>query len=442
MRFSASMRQGGRRAVAGLLIALLLGGGALVAARPGDVARWAGIGQLNLVEAVVAPARPPRALPETAESFVDGIGVVVHLVYADSGYANWPQVLQALRYLGVTRLREVAPLPGNARIEHVHAAADAGYRFSFLVLGQVPLDDSVAALAAFSRRHPGAVAAIEGPNEVNNFPFPYRNLTGDAAAQAFQADLYARVRADPDLRGVPVYNLTSWPDLTGRADFANIHSYAHAGAQARATLLGDMARQQQRMPGKPVVLTEAGYHTTIGAGLWEGVDPATAAPLTLNLLFDAWAAGVSQTYLYQLLDGYPDPGGKEMERHFGLFDVDYRPKPAATAVRNLLRALRDTGARRPQLREADVRDAPGDLAVLQLARGDGARIVILYRRAALWDPAGDRPLPVAPVSVRIAAPRGAGAVTIDDPVAGSRRKATAAPLTLAIGADPQVLAFR
>ncbi|MET0251904.1 MAG: hypothetical protein ABW203_06970 [Novosphingobium sp.] len=421
----------------------LLGAFAVVSAVPGGPMRLAQIGQLKVAEAAGAP-RPPRALPETAEAFADSVGVVVHLTYSDSGYRDWPQVDRALQYLGVRNLREHAPLPANTLIEHVHAAARAGYRFTFLVFGQAPLADSVAALADFHRRYPNAIAAIEGPNEINNFPFPYRGQNGDAAGQRFQSDLYAAIKADPELRGIPLYNLTSWPDLAGKADVANFHSYAHEGAQARAGLLGDMARQQAVMPGKPVVLTEAGYHNTIAAGTWEGVDQATSAPLILNLLFDAWSAGISSVHLYQLLDAYPDPAGKDMERHFGLFDIDYRPKVAATALRNLLLALRERAAAGARLGTAAVSAGPDDLATLQLSRGDGARIVIAYRRAPLWDTAADKPLTVAPATVTLTPPEGARTVTIHDPVLGTRseRAIDGDVLTLPLAADPLVLAFR
>ncbi len=427
--------------------AAILGGAVLIGAvavwQP-LVGRFAHIARLEVAEALAAPRRPPRAKPESAEAFADSVGVVVHLVYADSAYANWPHVKASLDWLGVKHLREIAPLPGNARIEHVHAAAEEGFRFTFLVLGQVPLADSVAALSAFERAHPGAVAAIEGPNEVNNFGFAYKGRRGDDAAQIFQSDLFDAVRGSPALTHVPVYNLTSWPDLAGKADFANFHSYAHAGAQARATLLGDMARQQVVMPGKPMVLTEAGYHNTIDAGLWEGVDETTAAPLMLNLLFDAWAAGVSETMLYQLLDGYPDPGGKDMERHFGLFDNAYRPKPAAHALRNLLIAMRDSGTAGVQLGEARLLRGPEDIALLQLSRADGARIAVLYRRAPLWDPDRDSPIAVADAQVSLSAPPGAGEAAIHAPVTGSRTRAGLAngTVTLPLGAAPLIVVFR
>lgn len=421
-------------------LAVLTAGGAAVAMSDGVGAKV----RLSIVKAIGSPSQLPRGQQETAESFADSIGVVVHLVYADSSYANWPKVDEALRFIGVRRLREIAPLPTNARVENVRAAAAAGYTFTFLALGSVPLDQTMKALSVFERKYPGSVAAVEGPNEVNNFGFSYKGMSGDKAAQAFQSDLYQQVKHSSQLKNVPVYNLTSWPDLAGQADYGNFHSYAHAGAQAQPTLLGDLARQQAVMPGRPMVLTEAGYHNTIAAGLWEGVDEATAGPMVLNLLFDSWAAGVSQTILYQLLDGYPDPSGKDMERHFGLFDVNYRPKPAAVGLRNLLRTLRKTGAKGEQLGPGAVLDGVEDLATLQLSRADGARIVIVYRRARIWDPYGHGPVKLDPVQVTLRAPSGSGTAQLHDPLTGKMRPldVVADRIRFQQGANPSVLVFQ
>ncbi len=106
-----------------------------------------------------------------------------------------------------------------------------------------------------------------------------------------------------------------------------------------------MAGQRAVMPGGGIVLTEAGYYSLPGGGSWGGVDLTTQAkPRLLNLLFDAAKLGVSRTYLYQLLDAYPDPSNTDMEKHFGLFDINNKPKPVAAAIHNLTTILADSGS--------------------------------------------------------------------------------------------------
>ena len=58
---------------------------------------------------------------------------------------------------------------------------------------------------------------------------------------------------------------------------------------------------------------------------------------------DAAKLGVPQTYLYELLDPWADATGDNMQRHFGLFDINNKPKIAATALHNLTTILADDG---------------------------------------------------------------------------------------------------
>ena len=68
---------------------------------------------------------------------------------------------------------------------------------------------------------------------------------------------------------------------------------------------------------------------------YSGVDQTVQAKYTLDTLMDAYKDGVSATYLYELLDDYPDPGNTNAQYHFGLFNSDGTPKLAASAIHNL-----------------------------------------------------------------------------------------------------------
>ena len=62
-------------------------------------------------------------------------------------------------------------------------------------------------------------------------------------------------------------------------------------------------------------------------------------------MLDAVAQGVPATYLYELLDEWPDPNNTDREQHFGLFNNDGTPKQAAAALHNLTTILADPGNR-------------------------------------------------------------------------------------------------
>jgi hypothetical protein len=129
--------------------------------------------------------------------------------------------------------------------------------------------------------------------------------------------------ADPFFRGVPTAGVVSFPQIATPADLANVHTYPKRGARPRGQLRADIRAQLRREPGRPVVVTEAGYDS-------HETSEAAQAQLTVELIETARAMGVVRLYLYELLDDRPD-------NHWGLFRLDGSPKPAAEAVRKLLK---------------------------------------------------------------------------------------------------------
>ena len=68
----------------------------------------------------------------------------------------------------------------------------------------------------------------------------------------------------------------------------------------------------------------------------------TAAVYLPRLVVTSFGAGVRRTFLYELVDGKPDPGLEDPQQHFGLLRNDLSPKPAFTALQTLIRALRSS----------------------------------------------------------------------------------------------------
>ncbi len=263
------------------------------------------------------------------------VGVNVHLTYERTPYRQTAAVVDALRYLGVTRVRDYAPERGRTDVRYDTLAA-AGIRFDLFVPDQPSRVDAVDAL---ERHHKGAVAAIEGPNEINNFPVQYDGRSGLSAARALQSSLFRKVRARPALADKPVYMFTGYP-VDASADVANIHAYTHRGDNPVETLLVALMQTTQGHPRAPFVVTETGYFTAGADVGWGGVTPADQARLELEGILDAVRLGARAVYLYELLDGDRDQGKVDQEHHFGLFDADYHPKPAAVALHNLMADLK------------------------------------------------------------------------------------------------------
>jgi hypothetical protein len=63
-----------------------------------------------------------------------------------------------------------------------------------------------------------------------------------------------------------------------------------------------VAQGQVIAPGMPTITTESGWESVPNPAAYPYVDYATQAKLTLDMIFDQFNAGVSSTYLYQLMD--------------------------------------------------------------------------------------------------------------------------------------------
>jgi hypothetical protein len=382
---------------------------------------------LALLIAAGAPASSEAAGVMRAKDFADHIGVNVHVAYTDSDYRDPGAVLGALRYLGVSHVRDGtlrSGMQGQARTAFQQLFA-AGIGFDFFVQGDIT--DALGNLRAVAEAFPTAIDAIEGPNEINNFPVSYDGKTGHVGAQAYQAALYAAVKADPVLGKLPVYNFTDWPETAGRADYVNVHPYAKNGDQPRGWIAGGIAAYAPLMPGFAPVMTEGGYYTLPGYG-WGGVDEATQAKLMVNFFLDGVDLGAARIFSYQLLDAYADKTGSDQEKHFGLFDVQYKPKPAATALRTLLMLIHDNGVTAqtftPEPLGYKLDGLPATAHSLVLQKSDGWRFILLWNEPDIWDEKQNQPIAVSPKAVILRLTARHAVVTVNDVTAGAQSIAT------------------
>jgi len=338
----------------------------------------------------------------TAQEFADSIGVDVHFMYTDGGYANLDKAVAALKYLGVIQVRDALPnLNWESRARY-GLATSRGIKFDFFVYGSVDPAKSVERLDQFEVAFPEHISAIEGPNEVNNWPVKYSGLTGTQAAAALQNALFESTKADSLLKDIPVFNYTGFPDAGGKADFTNIHPYPKHGTQPRDELVRDLETYSKLTPGKPVVITETGYPTLNVASDWGGVDERTQALLTLNLLLDSASLGIRRTYLYQLLDAYPDHSGVDVDKHLGLFDLAYNPKRAAQAIHNFLAVLDAAHSNVTSPPSYSIVGLPSSARTLGIRRTDGAVVIAIWNEPKIWDFDRSQPIdpPKTPITVK------------------------------------------
>jgi hypothetical protein len=318
------------------------------------------------------------AVPVT--DFLNSIGVCTHI---GQGVDNASQSAAAMAYAGIRNLRD------DGRSGHIQdwitVYNQSGVRTALLT------DHNIASTIAMAKqlRAAGALLAVEGPNEPNTWRVTYEGLTSSDTTSLpiakFQRDLYAAVKAETSLNGIPVFHSseaggsepdncglqfltipagagTQMPDGTVFADYANTHNYV-CGTQGSGIVdnqawnaadpvlngpwdglyveyghtwwgSGFNGYTNQQLLTLPRVTTETGW-TTSGSG--KNLSEDQQGRLFLNLYCAQFKRNWKYTFIYMLRD---DPN----QGYWGLFHTDYTPKLSGTYLHNLTAILADTGA--------------------------------------------------------------------------------------------------
>lgn len=213
----------------------------------------------------------------------------------------------------------------------------------------------------------------------------------------------------------------AYGDLSPHSDMSSAHIYPPGGDPPASAIAAGIAGAARSAPNQPTVITEGGYSTLPQAQVNGSVAEQVQAKYTLAFLLDAWKAGVSQTYLYELLDERPDPRGLDREQHFGLFRYDGSAKPAATALHNLTTLLADPGAAAdfaPRPLGYSLSGVPATTQQLLLGKSDGSFSLILWNETDLWNNATQAPVTGPSASGTLALP-GSASIQLYDPLVGT-----------------------
>jgi hypothetical protein len=378
---------------------------------------------------------PPSVTPKSSFELRDSIGVVTHIVYYDTAYGNWDKIVWRLAELGIGHVRDgVYANPGwrdwNERYYRaVEQAALLGIKFDYGVSGDDfgTIDQRLGVIAG---RLSGTAASIEGENEYDLFV----GGTDWATRLVYlQAALYTAVKGHPsaEVRALPVigpsfstweaqeqfaaYNTSQW------MDYGNIHPYTAAQTPNPFYLALNLQKAAGVSSSKPVFATEAGFHTALSMPAGANQPPVSEqvqAVYALRTFLEHYAMGIRRTFLYELIDEWPDPGNTHAESHFGLLRNDFSPKPAFVALKNLLAILSKQAPATLRPIRVGVTGPANDVRQLTLGRADGTHLVLLWRLASVWDRDQRRPLSVNPVRLTVSLPD-ASRVTLINPMAST-----------------------
>ncbi len=397
-----------------------------------------------------------KAVP--AYDFLHSIGACVHIQHGQDA----SRIAPLLRYVGIRNVRD---------------AADRNYDMSGLLLlnkeagvkvvigpGSGARHDDLEATIKMARElhDAGALLAIEGPNEPNNFGgLTYEGVAGGRELSwipvaKFQRDLYSRVKNDAELKHYAVYGVsetgaqtdncglqfleipdgagTLMPDGTKYADFANVHNYiyhpswtgaphdnqvwnaADPGQACRADgLYGNCGKtwlkkfdgySEAELATLPRVTTETGSIV----GSWDGaITEHVQGCNYLNLFLSQYKRGWDKTFIYEFID---DPDGA-----FGFYESDYETKrKSADYMHNFTAILNDAKPRKntAKLKYSYLEPLPETVHDLLLQKSDGSLWLVIWGEKVNGSE-----------TVTLSVPKGIKKVSVYDPTVGTDPTSTA-----------------
>jgi len=307
-----------------------------------------------------------------AADFLNSLGINVHV---GQGY-DVKNYIEPLRYTGIRNVRDSGKHLSGLLNLHV----ETGVKVDLLSLCQLQEDISSAQQLSSA----GALLAIEGPNEPNNFLIKYNGEAGGGTANWLpvarcQQELFKTVKADKVLGTYPVFSVSEagaeatnvglqyltipagahaeMPEGTRYADYANVHNYVsskkvlyddnQAWQAADPTLddewdglYGEYGRtwrgsfpgySEAQLKTLPRVTTETGWDTTGNPG-----GQPVQGKVLVNTYLAQFKRGWRYTFIYELIDGEGSQGEQ------GIYTAHYAPKLAAGYIHNLTTILADS----------------------------------------------------------------------------------------------------
>lgn len=238
------------------------------------------------------------------------------------------------------------------------------------------------------------------PNELDMWPKTEYN--GEVFPQGtidYCQDLWNIVRSGPDYRDTPIVmpsmadsdNVSKLTAITpapvGYADYGNTHAYQWGGlADNRATW--NLSLCSPATANHTVMATEMGYcnSTPYGSDWQPGVSQRASAIYLPIAFCEFFNRGAKRTYVYELIDDKPDPQFKDGEVHYGILNNDGSPKPAYTALKNMIAIVKDSDKKfTPAPLDFSLEGAPDTLHSTLVQKANGAYYLILWNDVSVFD---------------------------------------------------------
>ncbi len=340
--------------------------------------------------------------PLPSDAVAASAGVNVHLHYADTVYGDFALIQKLLLDLGVRHIRDgLTDTSWRPYYERHAALGRQGIRCIFITSP----NQSDELLTSFPARVGEEFEGYEAPNEYDLS----RDPNWAATLSLFLPRLHRAVQSDPRTAAYPIYGPSitrteSFEPLAGLQqyfDFGNLHNYfggrnpgtAGWGAGGYGSIAYAASNARTAWPGRPLVTTETGYYTDLSdpGGIPESVEGIYIPRVVLEQKLH----GIDRTYFYELIDEAPEIGG--VQGSFGLAHRDGSPKPAFSALKNLIALLSDPGPA-ATLRPLSIQLTGGSPSVhhLLMEKRDGTYLLAFWLEREGYDVNRRAVTPVSP----------------------------------------------
>ena len=305
----------------------------------------------------------------SSDDFVESLGINTAFGFCPGRLCdNYSEVKALLAELGIRYIRGRAfPEPWRRRTDlyedHGIRMLAASVRSSGKLLDSQNISDFLVAIKSWGEM----IVGIVGVNEYDGAGFhsceenpeqcdpSWSETSWPRSYRQFQQRLYEQVKADPELRHLPVVmgpmarlnNLQRVGDLSGSCDKGNDHSYPsvfgkpsqESGGGSKDTLRSMdevVAKVQQVCPGKKLWITETGYEEKVeGEQNKYLVTRKAKAKYLPRIYANYYLQGqIEKTFLFQLLSAvtiYPTG--------YSIIDTNLQPTPAYYAIKNMISLL-------------------------------------------------------------------------------------------------------
>jgi hypothetical protein len=408
----------------------------LIAIATTTVFAQGGTAPLNVFGTSTAPI---TIQARSADKFVDSMGINVHMESSNPPYSDYGLINAELPLLGMRHFRDEINDTDGSFVGEMNYIGTLGYSLCGLIEGGNDYPGFKKRLQAgkvvpMIRNLLPTIDAVEGPNEPDDNPplFEYDGVCTSKEKQACyplgaiqeSEDLWhivkhSSIAGSDEIRHLPLLGMSEGTSkdflrlaaaLKGKpfpqATYGNMHAY-QGGSVGDAGLRTAYILNAQAFTGadKPLWTTEMGYHNYtkfLSDGEQQGVSERAAAIYLPIAFLSGFNNNVLRTFSYELNDEVDDPHLTHKcgpspsqidycsgEGHYGLLNFDGSPKPAFTAIKNLIELLQEPGSKdfKPGSLMVKFEGAPNTMEYTLLQKSNGDYYLAIWNDKQVYQPA-------------------------------------------------------